>query len=124
MLDYVVVIRMGMTDIIGILAGETDNVVKIEHPFIVRYDQATNISLMPYCSLTDECYFEFKKAEMTFLVTASPVVAQRFIDMVNSIEKMRTESMLDYMEDQEEGLDELESVISNKHYVEGNDTIH
>ena len=84
--DCVVVIRMKAgEEILAILVGELDNRVKIEHPYYVTVNAGSgNISMLPYCPLTDEYMFEINRSDINFLVTASEQVATRFISMVDA----------------------------------------
>lgn len=90
--NYVVVFRRRSSDIdiIGIIVGELDGKVRIEHPYYIKYDPAAgNIMMLIYCALTDESYFEFNKSDIEFLVTASSDVASKFLTMINTIAAKR-----------------------------------
>jgi hypothetical protein len=85
--DYVVVVirlKAG-EDLLAILNGELDNRVLIEHPYYVTYDPSCgNVTMIPYCPLTDEFYFEINRSEINFLVTASRDIATKFLSMVSA----------------------------------------
>lgn len=82
--NYVVVIRLKEdADVVGILISETDDMIKLQHPHFAKYSAATNGFLMiPYCMLSDETYFEFKRDRIEFLVTASKLVTKRFLSLL------------------------------------------
>lgn len=109
--NYVVVFRRlsHELDIIGIIVGELNGMVRIEHPYFIKYDPtARNIMMMPYCALTDETYFEFKKDNIEFLATANPDVANKFLTLIN------TSSVRRQVEDED----------FEPRHVAGNDTRH
>lgn len=102
-------------EILGCLVGESNTIVRLQHPHYVRYGVNAALNLIPYCLISDETYFEFDKAKLEFLVLANPVVANSFISM---IEKDYTQRF-DHLFNQPESPPVTESVL-----VEGNDTKH
>ena len=108
--DVVVLSRLSHElDIIGVIIGEVDGIVKIEPPYFIKYDpSARNLMMMPYCALTDETYFEFKKDHIEFLVTANPDVASKFMTLITSTAVRR----------------QVEEEDFEPHHIAGNDTKH
>ena len=125
MIDYVVVIRTKRGDeILAILNGEMDGIVKTEHPYYVRYNPATsNLAMVPYCPLTDEKYFEFNRDNIEFLVTANRDISAKFIRMVDAAENMINAQARDFLEEEEE-YDEMDAKLRDKTFIDGNDTQH
>lgn len=116
--DYVVTFRMkDGVDILAVIIGELNGVVRVEHPHIVKYypNDGGYLTMIPYCTLTDETYFEFPKDEMKFLVTASEQIAIKFLAMI------ATSSIKKVHQHLQEVLAPLEEEPS---YVEGNETKH
>lgn len=118
----VVVIRMNNgEDVLAILSAEFDGILRIEHPHFVKLNESTGtVSIVPYCGLSDERFYEIKTADTQFVVLASNEVTSKFFHIVNAAEAKQTRSMLDYLEP----LDQLEAMIDNKTYIDGNDTKH
>jgi hypothetical protein len=85
--DCVVVIRLKSGDeLLAILTGEIDNRVMIEHPYYVTVNPASgSVTMIPYCPLTDEIYFELSRPDINFLVTANQEIALKFSNMINSV---------------------------------------
>jgi len=84
--DCVIVIRTKAgDDLLAILNGEINGVVKTEHPYYIRFNrESNNIAMIPYCSLSDEKYFEFHRNDLLFLVTANQVISENFMRMVSN----------------------------------------
>lgn len=120
MTDCVVVIRLDNgDDILAILEGEIDDKVRVEHPYYVRVSPGTsNVIMMPYCPLSDETFFEFKKSGMQFLVTANSDISSKFLNMIDAAEQLMIAEMLE----EDDPLDEMQSAIMSKNFVRGPDT--
>lgn len=125
MIDYVVVIRTKQgDDLLALLCGEVNDVVKIEHPYYVKFNPATsNLAVIPYCPLTDEKFFELKRNDIEFLVTANRDISAKFIRMVDAAELVVTAQEKGFLEEEEQ-YDEIEAGLNHKNFVEGNDTKH
>lgn len=122
MTNCVVVIRLNNeSDVLGILDHAADDVVRLEHPFTVFVNGEQNtVAMYPYCSLSDETFYEFKRSDFKFLVTASNEIASKFMRMVDSLEQVKTELILE----EDSNLDQLEAHIMNSVFIEGNNTKH
>ena len=117
----VVVIRMNTgEDVLAILLGEYDNMIKVEHPHYVKFDGRVGIMLIPYCQLSDEKYYEIPKDRAQFLVTASRNVAYRYLDCIDELEAKYTEDLIA----NDAPLESLEAALKDNNYVSGNDTVH
>jgi hypothetical protein len=119
MSQCVVVLRLeNDNEVIGILVGENDSIVKLEHPYAVYIDNVQQtVAMMPYCTLTDETFFEFKKSKLQFLVTASTPISNKFIKMIESV----SETQEDIFEDEtEQYITQSDDIV----YIEGNSTKH
>lgn len=118
----VVVIRLNNeSDVMGILDSTFEDHVKLEYPFTVFVNSETNsVAMFPYCTLSDEKFYDFKKSDFKFLVTASSEVATKFLKMVDSLEQEKIEYIIEETND----LDRLEAHIQNSIYIEGNNTKH
>ena len=104
--DLVVVVRLqNGEDVIGILVNNEEDKIKLYNPYFVRVGVSTNIIVLPYCYLSDEKYFDFKKSDTMFVVSASESVANRYFELMDSV-------------------DEESFSPSSSNTVKGNDTIH
>lgn len=125
MTECVAVIRLKSgIDVLAILVGDLDNMIKVEQPYFVKINSyTTKFSLIPYCSLSDETYYEINKEKIEFVVPASHEVAIKFLDAIdqaNSIKEEQIESLLE----EDRMLDQLEAKLMNKNYIEGDNTKH
>lgn len=122
MSDCVVVIRLlSGEDIIAILAGELEDVIRIEHPYFVKYSSALgSVTMAPYCAFTDEVFFELDRKRIDFLVTANDDIAPKFLTMVDDLEY----KMINQFIHSEEATERFEEESNDKVYVEGNETKH
>lgn len=120
MTECVIVLRTKTGDeIIAILNGELDGIVKTAHPYYVRYNpMSQNIAMVPYCALSDEKYYEFRRDNLEFLVTANRDISTKFLKMVDATEHLQ---MVTQLEDEQE--EESESLFA-KTILAGNDTKH
>ncbi len=86
----VVVIRTKSNDeILAILSGVIEDKIKIQHPFYARVNPSSgSISMVPYCPLSDEVFFELVQSDIQFVVTANHDVSTRFISLINSIDQV------------------------------------
>jgi len=122
----VVVVRLKSGhDMLGILVGELDDVLRIEHPYYVKVSptELTAIAMMPYCPLSDEIMYEIERRNVEFVVPASETVSYKFLSLVNEIESDNQQS-IESLLDQEEELDRLEAKVREKIFVEGTKTKH
>lgn len=101
MKETVIVLRLKTgEDIIGILVGDKSNIIKVEHPYYAKYSiNGGNVSMMPYCPLTDESYFEFKKDNIEFIVTAAEIVSIKFLKIVHDVQIAQSQSLYETLED-------------------------
>lgn len=127
MTDYVepvvVVIRLksGGDDILAILNEIDDTTLYIEHPHYIKFDSTMeSVSMVPYCPLSDEKYYEVELDTVNFTVPANAAITDKFFAMVNSIEIRQTQQLIEA----EEPIDRLEAMLLNTVYVDGNDTKH
>lgn len=115
-------------ELLGILVGVVDGIVKIEHPYYTNVNALSGTVVMsPYCSLTDETYFEFKEDKLDYLVTAREDVSRRFLNTVDDVEYRKVMASVNAkMEEieQESVVDEIEAMLANKTYLQGNSTKH
>ena len=120
MTDCVVVIRLDNgDDLLAILDGEVNGIIKVEHPYFIKVNPTTsNVIMMPFCPLSDEIHFEFKKSAIQFLVTANSDISSKFLDMVDAAEQLTLAEMLE----EDDPLDELQAAIMSKNFVRGPDT--
>jgi hypothetical protein len=120
MSDCVVVIRLeDGDDILAIMHSELDGVVRVEHPYYIKVD-SSNVVMMPFCALTDEVFFEFKKEKIQFLVTANREITEKFLRMVDAMEYAATTKAIQ----EDSPYDELQSMLRNKSFIKGTDTKH
>lgn len=79
----VVVIRMkGNEEILAILSSTANDKLKIQYPFYARINPSSgNITMVPYCPLSDETFFEIPTSEIQFVVPASEEVSTKFLTM-------------------------------------------
>lgn len=120
--DCVVVIRLeNGDDLLAILVGELDGVIKVEHPYIVKMQPlSSSVMMLPYCALTDEVYFEIKRDKIDFVVTANNHITMKFLSMVDAAEQAVVEEMLAEVDP----FDDLEADLQDMSYVKGTDTLH
>jgi hypothetical protein len=118
----VVVVRLNNeSDVMGILDSTHEEHVVLEYPFTVFVNGETNsVAMFPYCTLSDEKFYTFKKRDFKFLVTASSEVSNKFLKMVDSLEQEKIE----YIIEESNTLDRIEAHIQNSIYIEGNNTKH
>lgn len=119
--SVVVIVRMLSGDqILGIMLGDVDGKVKLEHPHFVKYNPANQtMAMVPFCPLSDEAIYEVPKKDVQFVVTANKEVTQRFFEAVDILEARVHQHSLE-LEDDYAPLERL--VFRN--YVEGNTTKH
>jgi len=119
MSQCVVVLRLeNDNEVIGVLVGESDSIVKLEHPYTVYVDSLQQtVAMMPYCSLTDETFFEFKKSKLQFLVTASAPISNKFIKMINNVSDAQD---LVFEDEADQHITQSDDIV----YIEGNTTKH
>lgn len=84
----VVVIRFkGNEELLAILNGKLENKLKIEHPFYASISPTTgHVTMVPYCPLSDEKYFELDTSNIEFVVTASSDISTKFLAMVRTLD--------------------------------------
>lgn len=122
--DVVVVFRTDTgEDLLAIIRGEFDNRVRVESPYFIRFNPATsNVAMVPFCPLSDERFFEFRKDKIQFLVTANREISLKFLRMIgaNNMPVAVAEPVIDQSD--EEDLSEYPS--SNSTFIQGTDTKH
>lgn len=84
MTDCVTVIRTKAgDDIIAVLTGKLDNTLRVDHPYFARLNPVTgNVTMVPFCPLSDEIHFKLDMADIQFVVTASEEISKKFLAMV------------------------------------------
>lgn len=114
--DVVVVIRTkDNDDLLAILTGKVDNQLKLDHPYYARVNPATNnVTMVPFCPLSDEIHFMMDVRETKFVVTASEDISRKFLSMVQASEPSP---------DQPDE-DEAEETYIPSQIVSGNSTKH
>lgn len=119
--DVVVVIRLqNGDDLLAIMQGELDGIVKVETPYYVRVSHSTsNVVMIPYCPLSDERYYEIKKDRIDFLVTANEDISSKFLKMIDSYEQV--EAIKKQLP--EDTVSEVEDLFAGS-YIKGTDTKH
>lgn len=101
------------------LVGESDELVRVQHPHVVRYSNNVNaLGLIPYCPLSDETYFEFAKDKIEFLVIANPVIANNFVSMIESDTVLKQDHLFEQREEP------AHQPAVQYTFIEGNDTKH
>ena len=80
----VVIIRMKSgEEIVAILSGKMGDNIRIEHPYYANVNPMTgNVTMIPYCPLSEETFFELDTSDIRFLVTASEDIGGKFTRMV------------------------------------------
>jgi hypothetical protein len=80
----VVVIRTSRgEDILTILNGYFEGVLKMEHPHFVEIDPITgNVAIMPYCPLSGGILYELNDDHVEFVVPASTDISSKFLQML------------------------------------------
>lgn len=87
--DCVVVIRLkNNQDILALILNEQEGTIRVTYPYYAKYDIGGNISIMPYCPLSSEIYFEFKRSDVDFVVTAAPDVSTKFLALIQDVEAL------------------------------------
>lgn len=126
--DYVIVIRLNTNvDLLAILVRDNEDNICVEHPYYVHYGVSGTISLMPYCSLTDETYFEIKKDRIDFVVTASDKIAEKFVTTINPdvyADAIEEEPIGTVQSDLDNIVERLADILGYSTYITGNDTKH
>ena len=126
--DYVIVIRLNTNvDLLAILVRDNEDNICVEHPYYVHYSVSGTISLMPYCSLTDETYFEIKKDRIDFVVTASDKIAEKFVTTINPdvyADAIEEEPIGTVQSDLDNIVERLADILGYSTYITGNDTKH
>lgn len=119
--SVVVIVRLLSGDqILGIMLGDADGRVKLEHPHYVKYNPANmTMAMVPFCPLSDEHIFEVAKNEVQFVVTANREVTQRFFEAVDILEARQHQHSYE-IESEYAPLEKM----SLKNYIEGNSTKH
>lgn len=103
---------------LAILNGELDGTLQVEHPYYVKANPTNGtVAMMPYCVLSNESYFEFKTANVEFVVTAAPDITQKFLNMINVAQQVVHSK-------QEEEYDAFAEALSYKNFLDGNNTKH
>lgn len=122
MTDVVIIVRThNNDDIIAIAVGEIDGYLRIEYPFFVKYDHVSgNISMVPYCALSDEIVYKIGRDKIDFVVTANKEISIKFLNMVDSLESAKLKAQLQ----EDEVYDVLESSLIQQNFVVGNNTKH
>lgn len=111
----VIVFKMYKGDmLVGILVGEQGSKIKVEHPFLVRILTNGQLAMSPYCPLSDETYFEFRSADLEYVVLANTDITDRFISMVSEIGEVKMSATIDTIEEE----------ISSRTFIPGNNTKH
>jgi hypothetical protein len=119
-MDCVVVLRLESgDDVLAILDGESDGVVRVEHPYYIKIDQ-DNVVMMPFCALSDEAFFEFKRDKLQFVVTANINITEKFLKMVDALEYAATVRAIE----EDDPYDALQTALTNKILIKGSDTKH
>lgn len=118
----VVVIRL-LTgeDVLAFFHGENDGIISVEHPHFVQVNSTLGtIALLPYCSLSDETFFELDIEQVNFIVLASGNIESMFVEAINDLVFSSSQERLDF----EELLTRLEDGMYAKNYVKGTDVKH
>lgn len=125
MTECVAVIRMkNGIDLLAILIGDIENMIRVEHPYYVKVNTYSNkFSLIPYCSLSDETYYEIHREKVEFVVPASHEVSIKFLSAIDEANAIKAETVAEMIEE-DNYLDQLEAKLTNKNFIEGNDTKH
>lgn len=120
MTEVVVVIRLKSgEDVIGIIMGERDGKILLDNPYYAKYSMATgNVSMMPYCPLTDETLFSFEKDNLEFMVTAAASVTTKFISLIEYFQMSQEKELAKALDDI------IEPGFDNTIEIAGNDTKH
>ena len=121
----VVVIRTKSgDDLLAILVGELEGIIRTEHPFYVKYNVTQgNFTMVPYCSLSNETYFEFRQDSIEFIVTANFEITSKFLRMVDAYVQTCQEDVESLWE-QDQEVNQLESALNKTMFIQGNDTMH
>lgn len=108
--DNVIVIRTkDNEDIVAKLNYVNDDMVKIESPHFIEFSQTSGkFVLIPYCIFSDEKFFEFKRNDLKFLVTANETLAIEYLLILDEIEEFKL-NQINNVEELEQALDEIES---------------
>lgn len=79
----VVIARLNSgSDVIGVYVDKsTKTILKLEHPYFIRLVDGSLV-MQPYCAFSPEQFFDIKKKDLQFVVTASEKLASRFISMI------------------------------------------
>lgn len=119
-MNCVVVLRLeNGDDVLAILDGESEGVVKVEHPYYIKIDQ-DNVVMMPFCPLSDEVFFEFKRDKLQFVATANNNITEKFLRMVDALDYAATVRAIE----EDDPYDELQAALTNKILIKGSNTKH
>ena len=90
--DCVVVIRTNKgDDLLALFELDKGDKVRVRYPYYIRYNPTTqNITMVAYCALSDETYYELKHSDIEFIVVANDDISNKFIGMIGSYEKLVT----------------------------------
>lgn len=83
--DVVVVLRNSFgEELIGSYISDEDEKVKIQNPYFLRYVPSLgDVIMSPYCMYSDETYFEFKKSDLQYLVTANELCTKKYLQFIS-----------------------------------------
>lgn len=105
-------------EIVGILLSADDDVVKIESPHRVHVNfQTGTLGITPYCILTEERYYTFRKTDLIFLAVANERVTTGYLATLHLTNFDELSKILNPQEEEE--FDPIDKPI-----IPGNGTIH
>lgn len=81
----VIVIRRNCgEDIVGLYVSDDELGVKVKSPHTVHVNiQEGTLGILPYCLLTDEKYYTFRKSDIAFVAVANERVTNGFLAMTH-----------------------------------------
>lgn len=133
-LDYVTIIKLTTgEELVGLLSGHDEDTIRLDHPFIIRYDEELgSVQLLPFCLWSEDVTFTFNNNFIIYVVSCSERIAIKYLDFIEDLHQKEQVKNTTELENQ---LDKLEAFIKGEEYVEetypapslvieGNDTKH
>ena len=131
--EHIVVVKLiTREEIVGVLVDDTDGVLKIEQPCIIRFDfDSDRVMLYPYCLWSEDSTFTFKPDKVIYNVSCGPEIADKYLDMMDALKKKKD---IANTKELNQVLDKIESYLTKNKleelqmddvvYIEGNNTKH
>lgn len=127
MIDDVVLLRLISGDeIICVLLNDlTSDTVKVQYPYQIRYSpKAGEVLMVPFCVLSDETYFEFKRDQILFCVDPVLGIVENYLEVIDKPETITIEEIKSKLEELGKALGISESEDIKPIVIKGTETKH